>query len=156
VVLLYVATGRTDRQLRWSAIVLAAMVVAYAIGVHWGAIGVASAHTFVTCVLWYPSVAYCCRTGPVRPVDVFRVMIVPSVASIAAGGGLFAMQTALPSQLGIAGAFLLDILVYTALYLTGWMAIPTGRRRVVQFVGLAREMFSARPTASAGQPSFLR
>jgi len=153
---LYVATGRTDRQLRWSAIVLAAMVVAYAIGVHWGAIGVASAHTFVTCLLWYPSVAYCCRTGPVRPVDVFRVMIVPSVASIAAGGGLFAMKTALPSQLGIAGAFLLDILVYTALYLTGWMAIPTGRRRLVQFVGLAREMFSARPTASAGQPSFLR
>ena len=153
---LYVTTGRTDRQLRWSAIVLTPMICAYAIGVRWGAIGVASAHTLVTCLLWYPGVAYCCRTGPVRPADVFRVMSVPSVASIAAGCGLFVLQTGLPRQLGIPVAFLLDLLVYAALYLTAWIAIPTGRRRLVQFVGFAREMFAVRPVASDAQPSFRR
>ncbi len=50
---LYVTTGRTDRQLRWSAFLLVPMVAAYAIGVRWGAFGVAIAHTLVTCTLWY-------------------------------------------------------------------------------------------------------
>ena len=72
---LYLTTGRTDRQFRWSAILLGPMVVAYAIGVGWGAVGVAAAHSLVTCLLWYPSVAYCCRTAPVSPRDVYSVMV---------------------------------------------------------------------------------
>ena len=71
---LYVTTGRTDRQFRWSAFLLVPMVAAYAIGVRWGAFGVAVAHTVVTCTLWYPGVVYRCRTAPVRPRDVIGVM----------------------------------------------------------------------------------
>ena len=52
---LYISTGRTDRQLRWSAFLLVPMVIAYAIGIHWGAFGVAVAHAVVTCALWYPA-----------------------------------------------------------------------------------------------------
>ena len=64
---LYVTTGRTDRQLRWSAFLLVPMVVAYAIGVRWGAFGVAVAHTVVTCTLWYPGVVYLLPDGSGPP-----------------------------------------------------------------------------------------
>jgi len=145
---LYVTTGRTDRQLRWSAILLGPMVVAYAIGVSWGAVGVAAAHTLVTCLLWYPSVVYCCRTAPVRPRDVCSVMIIPATASIAAGLGLLVAQKALPRDISVPVEFLLDLLVYAALYGAGWVAIPSGRRSLTQFVRLVRDAMPGRPVPS--------
>ncbi len=145
---LYVTTGRTDRQLRWSAILLGPMVVAYAIGVGWGALGVATAHTLVTCLLWYPSVAYCCRTSPVSPRDVCSVMVMPSTASIAAGLGLLVAQRLLPSGIAVPVEFVLDLLVYAALYAATWVVVPSGRRSLAQFVRLVREAMPARPVPS--------
>jgi O-antigen/teichoic acid export membrane protein len=145
---LYLTTGRTDRQFRWSAILLGPMVVAYAIGIGWGAVGVAAAHSLVTCLLWYPSVAYCCRTAPVSPRDVYSVMVMPSTASIAAGLGLLMAQGVLPSGIGVPAEFLLDFVVYAALYGSAWVAVPSGRRSLTQFVGLVREALPGRPIPS--------
>jgi O-antigen/teichoic acid export membrane protein len=154
---LYVTTGRTDRQLRWSAILLVPMVIAYGIGVAWGALGVAVAHTVVTCLLWYPSVAYCCRTAPVDPLDVFTVMIMPAAAAAGAGLGLLMARDVLPHPSAVSVAFVLDFVVYAAFYLVAWVVVPVGRRNLAQFIVLARDAIAARPTAlrplspSAGQ-----
>ena len=150
---LYISTGRADRQLRWSAFVLVTMVTAYAVGVNWGAFGVAAAHTLVTCTLWYPGVVYCCRTAPVRPGDVLGVMAMPAVASIGAGLGLMAATRVLPDGLGVPVRFALDLMVYAALYGAAWVAVPGGRRRLVEFIGIAREAMARppRPPAAASQ-----
>jgi PST family polysaccharide transporter len=145
---LYVTTGRTDRQLRWSAFLLGPMVVAYAIGVGWGALGVATAHTLVTLILWYPSVEYCCRTSPVSPRDVCSVMIMPTMASIAAGFGLLAAQRVAPRGSYVPAAFVLDLFVYAALYGAAWAALPSGRRSLAQFLGLLREAVSGKAVGS--------
>lgn len=135
---LYITTGRTDRQLRWSAFLLVPMVVAYAVGVQWGAFGVAVAHTLVTCAFWYPSIAYCCRTAPVQPSDVLGVMIMPAATSIGAGVGLLAITQVLPDGFSAPVYLLLDFMVYVVLYGAAWMATAGGRLRLAQFVGLAR------------------
>ena len=144
---LYVSTGRTDRQLRWSAFLLVPMVAAYAIGVGWGAFGVGVAHTLVTCTLWYPGIVYCCRTAPVRPRDVLVVMMIPAAASIGAGLGLVAVLQVLPHGFSAPVQLLLDLAVYATLYGLVWVAVPGGRRSLVQFVGLAREAMAARVSA---------
>lgn len=136
---LYVTTGRTDRQLRWSAFLLVPMVAAYAIGVRWGAFGVAIAHTLVTCTLWYPGVVYCCRTAPVRPRDVLGVMTRPAATSIGAGIGLLGMLQVLPRACSAPVQLLVDLALYAAIYGLAWMVLPGGRRSVVAFIGLARE-----------------
>ena len=136
---IYLSTGRADRQLRWSLFLLVPMVAAYAVGVSWGAFGVAVAHTIVTCALWYPGVAYCCRSAPVSPRDVHSVMIVPATASIAAGLGLMAVNKVLPSGISVPVHFLLDLVVYTALYIGVWVAVPGERRRLAQGLSLVRE-----------------
>jgi len=141
---LYITTGRTDRQLRWSAFLLVPMVAAYAIGVGWGALGVAAAHTLVTCALWYPGIVYCCRTAPVRPRDVLGVMMMPAAASIGAGLGLLAVMQVLPDGLSVPVRLLLDVVVYAAMYGLAWVAVPGGRRSLVQFIGLAREAMATR------------
>ena len=142
---LYVTTGRTDRQLRWSAVLLVPMVAAYAIGVGWGAFGVAVAHTLVTCTLWYPGVVYCCRTAPVRPREVLGVMMMPAAASIVAGLGLLAVMQAVPHGLSAPVQLLLDLAVYAAVYGLVWVVVPGGRRSLVEFIGLARASMVARP-----------
>jgi len=140
---LYVTTGRTDRQLRWSAFLLVPMVAAYAIGVRWGAFGVGAAHSLVTCILWYPGVVYCCRTAPVRPRDVLGVMLMPAGASMAAGPGLLAVMPALPRDLGAPVRLLLDFAAYAAMYSLAWIAVTGGRRSLAQFAGLARDATAA-------------
>lgn len=142
---LYVTTGRTDRQLRWSAFLLVPMLAAYAIGVGWGASGVAVAHTLVTCGLWFPGIVYCCRTTPVVPRDIFRVMIMPAAASISAGLGLHALMEVLPQGNSVPVRLLVDFVVYAAMYGMAWIAVPGGRRSLVQITRLAREAITSRP-----------
>ena len=141
---LYVTTGRTDRQLRWNGGLLIVMIVAYAVGVRWGAFGVAVAHSLVVCSLWYPGVAYCCRTTPVRPRDVLGVMRLPAAAAAAAGLVLFAALTGLPRLTPLPLAFVMDALLFGVAYLAAWAVVPAGRKRLDAFVGLARETLRGR------------
>ena len=141
---IYLSTGRADRQLRWSLFLLVPMVAAYAVGVGWGAFGVAVAHSLVTCLLWYPGVAYCCRSAPVSPRDVLGAMIVPATASIGAGLGLAALMEALPSGINVAALFLLDLMVYAVLYIGAWAIIPGGRQSLAQCIQLGREAAATR------------
>jgi O-antigen/teichoic acid export membrane protein len=141
---LYVTTGRADRQLRWSAILLVPIVIAYGIGVAWGALGVAVAHTVVTCLLWYPSVAYCCRTAPVDPIDVCAVMIMPAAAAVGAGLGLL-MWGVMPQPAAVSVAFVVDFVVYATLYLGAWVVVPAGRRNLAQFIVLVRGAIAKGP-----------
>lgn len=135
----YLSTGRADRQLRWNLLLLGPMITAYAVGVRWGAFGVAVAHTVVTCAVWFPGVMYCCRTAPVRPRDVLGVMFVPAAAAIAAGLGLLLFAHVLPSGLGVAAQFLVDLIVYAVLYVGAWVAIPGGRKSLVGCIVLVQE-----------------
>jgi len=142
---LFITTGRADRQLRWSAMLLVPMVIAYGIGVAWGALGIAVAHTAVTCLLWYPSVAYCCRTAPVDPIDVCTVMIMPAAAAAGAGLGLFMIRDVMPHRSAVPVAFALDFVMYATLYLGAWVVIPAGRRNLAQFIVLVRDAIAKRP-----------
>ena len=140
---LYISTGRTDRQLRWSAFLLVPMVAAYAIGVGWGAMGVAAAHSLVTCALWFPGIVYCCRTAPIRPRDVLGVMLLPAAASVGAGLALLSVMPVLPNGLNVPVRLLIDFVVYAAIYGLAWVAAPGGRQSLMQFIGLARESMAS-------------
>jgi O-antigen/teichoic acid export membrane protein len=149
----YVSTGRADRQLRWSAYTLVPIVAAYALGVRWGAIGVAAAHTIVTVGLRYPSLVYCFRTAPVRVRDVLEVLWVPALASTGAGVLLYVLSLALPSPASVPAALVLDLLLYGALYAAVWAAVPNGRAAILDLVRLAREAASSQSTVRPAKRS---
>jgi len=136
----YVSTGRADRQLRWSAVMLLPMVAAYAIGVRWGAVGVAAAHSAVTIGMRYPSIVYCFRTAPVRVADLLAVLWLPALASVSAGGLLAALSTQLPAPGGVLITLLVDLALYGLLYTAIWMAVPSGRRGWRDLTRLARDV----------------
>jgi PST family polysaccharide transporter len=66
----YVPLGRSDRQFRWHLFRSACVIAAYAIGIRWGAVGVAAAFSVQACVLRVPALLYCLHGTPVRMRDV--------------------------------------------------------------------------------------
>jgi O-antigen/teichoic acid export membrane protein len=139
----YVSTGRGDRQLRWGVCALLPLLAAYAVGVRWGAVGVAAAYSIVSCALRYPSIVYCFRTAPVRPRDVLDAARAPALSSLGAGAVLFAAARAVPASWPAAVKLAADGAMYGAVYLACWTALPGGRQIIREVAALARR--AARP-----------
>lgn len=138
---LYTSTGRADRHLRWVALSFLPMLVGYAIGVRWGAFGVAVAHSLVSVLLWYPGIAYCCRTAPVEPRDVTAQMWVPGILSVAAGAILHLLvRDVLPKIRPLTAGLALHALLYAAIYLALWASFPAGRRALRELLDQVRSM----------------
>lgn len=147
---IYASTGRPDRQLRWWSIFLPPMVVAYWIGASTaGAIGVAAAHSIVSCALWYPGVVYCCRTAPVRPREIVAQMRMPAACSIAAGAILWVLVERVLPRLPITLGLVVHLVLFAATYLGLWAVLPSGRRSLGEFVAIARH---ALPGSSPAAP----
>lgn len=123
---IYVSAGQTQRQFRWSLIHTPVMITGVAIGVQWGAFGVAVGYTIGMCLLSYPAVVYCVRRSPITLADFMGAVWRPAIASILSAIILHLALGALPSfnflslQLSISG--LLYILFYSVI----WLLLPGG------------------------------
>ncbi|MEJ2239585.1 MAG: lipopolysaccharide biosynthesis protein [Gemmatimonadales bacterium] len=79
----FIASGTTNRMLRWSMIDGAVIVVAFLIGVPYGGLGVAVAFVAARMVLFVPGIWYATQTVPVDVSDVLRRIRVPLLSSLA-------------------------------------------------------------------------
>jgi PST family polysaccharide transporter len=108
--------------------VMNAVVVcaAFAIGVRWGAIGVAAAYSIGTYLGLYPNLWWALRDSPVRVRDLARSVAFPVLVSLAVGLATFVVR----KQLGGAGAYVqlaaLGV-TYGATMLAVVFALPGGR-----------------------------
>ncbi len=126
---LFTSTGRADRHLRWVALSFVPMLVGYAIGVRWGAFGVAVAHSLVSVLLWYPGISFGCRAAPVEPRDVTEQMWLPGILSVVAGGVLHLLLLhVLPKIRPLTVGLVVHAFIYAAIYLALWASFPAGRR----------------------------
>ncbi|MFC5552248.1 MOP flippase family protein [Massilia aerilata] len=74
---IYIAKGRTDLQLRWGVLSNLIVFAGLAIGLHWGAVGVAAGFTVTALLLLYPNFAI-----PMRLIDLpFRQMMAALIPS---------------------------------------------------------------------------
>jgi PST family polysaccharide transporter len=76
---LYVSTGRTDRMFRWSLMITPVIVVAFFVGLPFGASGLALAYSSVICLALVPGLAFAARQSPVGTWDMLRA-IAPATA----------------------------------------------------------------------------
>ena len=123
---IYVSAGKTKRQFRWSLIHTPVMIGAIAIGVQWGAFGVAVGYTVAMCLLSYPSVVYCVRDSPITLSDFMGSVWRPAIASILSGVLLYITQLVMPAidllifRLAVAG------FIYAIFYVCFWLLLPGG------------------------------
>lgn len=127
---LYLSQGETKRQLRWGLIDTPVMVVAVAVGVQWGAFGVAVGHTVATCMLTYPSIVFCLKTSHLSMRGFLSIIWRPALASIIAALLLLAAGAAIPSRGGMAIELLIKLIAFGLAYLLLWVALPGGRQAI--------------------------
>jgi O-antigen/teichoic acid export membrane protein len=134
---IYLATGRTDRQMQWTAYATPVLVIGAVVGARWGAIGVAVGFGLANAVLAVPSVLYAVRTTTLSATECLLVFARPFAAS--AGATVIAM--ALDSYLPLSahpGGMVVHLLVFGGAYLVCWLVQPGGLAMVRDVLGRER------------------
>jgi O-antigen/teichoic acid export membrane protein len=134
----FVSLGRTDRQLRWTAVSTAVTVTAFLIGLPWGAVGVAAAFSIAQCVLRGPGIAYCYHGTFLGFGDLVQPLWRPAVAACAAGALLMAAEMVTPAAPTLWAAILVDLFAYVLFYMVWWFAVPGGPRIVGEMLGMLK------------------
>jgi polysaccharide transporter, PST family len=132
---LYLTTGETRRQFRWTLVTTPIMLLALFVGAARGATGVAMGFAMGTCVLAVPSVVNAARGSPVGALEFLRVFGRPFAAAVV---GALVVTVAVPARDATPlVALLVRVPVFLVLYGATWMAIPGG-------VGALRAMSAGR------------
>jgi PST family polysaccharide transporter len=82
---IYVALGQTGRMARWGALFAVIYCASFAIGLPWGARGVALGYTAAVWALAVPGMWAALRLSPVRLGDLVRTVAGPTVLAFACG-----------------------------------------------------------------------
>jgi PST family polysaccharide transporter len=122
---IYLATGRTDRQLSWTAYATPVILIAVVVGARWGAIGVAVAYALANAALAVPSVFYAVRTTTLSARDCLLVFARPLAASVGAGLIGMGLGSHLPPS-EHPGGMVVHLLLFGGGYLVCWVVQPGG------------------------------
>ncbi|MFQ4136063.1 lipopolysaccharide biosynthesis protein [Nodosilinea sp. PGN35] len=133
---IYVSSGQTQRQLRWSLVYTPVMLVSVALGAQWGALGIALGYTFGICLLTYPSVLYCVASCPITLGDFMGAVWRPAIASLLSAALLYLTSLALPESSILALTLALQGLIYGVFYVGIWLLLPGGYREARAMVQL--------------------
>ena len=137
----FTSLGRTDRMLRWGLVSSPVIVGAFAIGVHWGALGVAVAYAIAVHTIRYPGFWYAFRGSPVSVTDLARAVWRPTVLSLAMCLGMAIVRGQLvqaefppvPVLLGSVGT---GVILFS---LATWLW-PSARAEFRAIVGLSKDL----------------
>jgi PST family polysaccharide transporter len=134
----YTSLGRTDRRLFWQFIATPVTLVAFFIGLPWGAFGIAVSFSATRVLLVVPSLQNAYRGTPVDLWTTARALARPAAASIGAGVVLWAIHS-------MAGDWpmqwiILDVAIYGGLYLGAWLADSAGRAHVRDLMSVLEEL----------------
>jgi lipopolysaccharide exporter len=134
---IYQSQGRTDLQLKVGLVFTALVVVSFAIGLHWGIVGVAAGYAVANLLIAYPASAIPLGLVGLRFTDLLRVLARPFAASVLMAAVLLAARFALPHELGALALALLVLLgacaYLAACAIVNRQLLSDARRFVIQF-----------------------
>lgn len=113
---LHVASGRTDRWLRWGVVAMCAHLLGVLCGLPFGAFGIAWANVISTLVLFVPALVYAGQPLGIGLRDVVAVIGAPFVGTLAAAGVGFALRPVLLAGIGPVERTVVLVAVYLAVY----------------------------------------
>ena len=144
---LYLSLGRAKRQFVWTLGTTAATAAAVAIGLQWGAIGVAVAMSTSRVLLVLPTVVFTCAGTFVRWTDVVRPAVRPAFAALAAAALLAGAKEILPDMRAPI-ELVRDSVLYLLLYVGVLLALPDGPRMVRSHAATIVSLMRRTSTAS--------
>lgn len=140
---LYLSTGQTARQLRWTLLSTPVIALAVALGIQWGAYGVAIGYTTARTLLLVPQVAFCLTVVPLSGPDYVGIVWRPAVAAGLAAAALAVAGGWLPWPEALLGELAVKLAAYGVAFGTIGLALPGGREDARRLLRLARELRGA-------------
>ncbi len=134
----YASLGTVDRQMRWELIRGATTAAALAVGINWGASGVAVSLSVTSLALVVPGFAYCFRQSPLRLPDLGDALWRPVIAASGSGLILFMFRIAFVGDAGPLAALASSAVLFGLSYLLLWLMLPGGRSIAGELAAHAR------------------
>ncbi|MEO1124836.1 MAG: lipopolysaccharide biosynthesis protein [Cyanobacteria bacterium J06639_16] len=136
----YQSSGRTDKQFRWGLLGSSITVLVFAIGVRWGAIGVAAGFSILRVVWLIPTLSFCYAGTPLRLTGLFTNLAFPACASLGAAAIVIGINHLYLQSFDGIITLGIDALMYAALYPLVWLIIPGGRKRLIDTISLLKSL----------------
>lgn len=126
--------GRGDRLLRYGIINSVFLVISFAIGVHWGAVGIAVGYAVSSYLLLFPLLWYCFRDTPVSVKASIATIYRPVIVSVITALAVMYISSYLYNMSDIV-IVVISFIIAVPLYLFIWFLIPGGRQVLQDFIG---------------------
>jgi O-antigen/teichoic acid export membrane protein len=135
---IFLSLGRVERQLPWSLLTTGVTVAAFAVGTHWGAVGVAIAFSLSRVVLLVPTLIFTCTGAPVSWTDILRTAGRPAIGSLAGLAASLAMDHVLATD---GWTLPRNAAAFALAYGVVWVIEPGGRRLLREHLQLTRLLY---------------
>ena len=125
-----ITQGKSRQLLRWMAVYGVLLILAFSLGIKWGAIGIAVGYTAVQYVLLIPALWIAFKETPLSINLFFKAIAMPAFCSMVMALGLLLLAygtTFLDSSSRIG----LSMVVALSVYLGIWMIHPYGRQQLL-------------------------
>lgn len=139
--LVLLSLGQSRRFLKIGIFNSLAIVTSFAIGIRWGAIGVASAYAIVSYLILFPSLWYCFRLTPISIEIFLKAVARPAIASLVmASAILLALSFLLdqPDIVIIGACFVIGF----STYFLAWFLMPGGMKTFRDYKEYVTLMFT--------------
>ena len=131
------STGRTRIYILWGLLNTLVTTTGFAVGVQWGAVGVAAAYAISNYLVLYPSLLLAFRGTTIRPKNFFGAVLRPAVAS----GCAVLIMAAVPSlPIPDVAALAASAGLFFCLYLIIFPLLPGGRAELLSYLRLAESL----------------
>lgn len=134
----YLSLGQTGRQLRWRLVDSAVTLTALAVGVQYGAIGVAAAFSIAVVLLRPLEILYCYSKTPLEVSDFLRAAAAPATATVTVTAAMITLWDGEAWVSHPAARLLAEFTIFGMLYIGIVAAMPSGRQVFRNFKALRR------------------
>lgn len=144
---IYTSTGRGRAYATWAVVSGVVTVAGFAVGVRWGALGVAASYALTQLLLVVPAFVYACRDTPVASRDPLRAAARPAVVAVGVLAAALVARSLVVDEVSSVLTLLVVVLsgaLVWGVLMAGWKG---ARAELVALVRLVRRGRSAGRTA---------
>ncbi|KPJ66660.1 MAG: hypothetical protein AMJ43_07455 [Coxiella sp. DG_40] len=145
--LVLLSLGQSRRYLRFGLINSLGVVTSFAVGIRWGAMGVAAAYAVANYLILFPSLWYCYRGTPISIRTFLRAIIRPVIASVVTVSVIVVARRLLVSQHDIT-VVSVCLGIGISAYLLVWSLMPGGFQLLREFARYVPLIFAKKPRDS--------
>lgn len=134
----FISLGRVDKQLKQGIVASIVTVTGFVIGVQWGVMGVAAAYSITQPLVMLFSLIYCYQGTPLSLQHFLQWIRFPAISAITAAIAILIINHFLALSITASLHVLMDVAIYSALYIGVWMLTPSSRSVLKEVISAAK------------------